>query len=391
MPRTFRSPQDPLVPGLFQEGDVYINDLGVVSRFRGGDWQVSSTRTGEEEGPPKPWATPAAFLAKASPPAIPEGSTLRPGAVAQGQALPGEQRRADALQQGVETSGLGFVGPPAPPPQTKPLTPQSEWLLAAGRIAPEVIGSYGGAAIGAALTPGAFGAGAIPGAMAGGALGAGLGEYVMEQAEKHMGLRQDTNPIQVALQAGLGAVPIQEIKALKALKGLGGVAARVGAGAGQGVALSAPAAAGREWAEAEHEGRPFTLEEAAVAAKPAILPGAVLGAAFRVPKAMGELQDVSRQATLRRAFKGLEGYAIEPQSGRPFVLLPMPEREPGAAPVVVPKPITPQILTVLKQAWPDLPQHPMPGAKAPAAAAQGLLPPEFAPLPLEVPPATPPP
>lgn len=371
MPRTFRFPQDPWDSP--QEGDVYINERGAVGRFVGGDWTKYAAQTLEEEGPQQPWPTP---------PAVPNGTTLGPERFGQGPAMVEDQHRIDALRRATETSGLGFAGPPAPPPQTPPLSPQSEWLLAAGRIAPEVIGSIGGGVIGG-----------LPGAAVGGAGGAALGEYTMEQAEKRMGLRTDTNPLQVGFQAALGAVPIQEIKALKALKGLGGVAARVGAGSAQGAALSAPAAAGREWAEAEHEGRPFTLEEAAEAAKPALLPGAVLGAGFRAPKALGELQDVSRQATLRRAFKGLEGYAIDPITQKPYALLPLPSRVEGAAPVVVAKPITPQILGVLKQAWPDLLEQPMPGAKAaaPTPVTQGLLPPEFAPLPLDVPPATPPP
>jgi hypothetical protein len=69
-------------------------------------------------------------------------------------------------------------------------------IPAAMRIVPTVAGGFIGSALGPLGTAG------------GGAAGASLGEYAAELYEQDTGQRRDINPTQVAIQGGLGAIPL---------------------------------------------------------------------------------------------------------------------------------------------------------------------------------------
>lgn len=119
----------------------------------------------------------------------------------------------------------------AQPDELEPDTPEYGWMdraVSTGlRVVPSIIGGVGGGLAGLA----AGGIGAPVGAAAGGAAGGGLGEWLAQKYEQSRGLREDTNLGSVAVEAGLGAIPLgKSATLLKAgLKGAGmGAAGAIG-------------------------------------------------------------------------------------------------------------------------------------------------------------------
>ena len=85
-----------------------------------------------------------------------------------------------------------------PPPDKR-----SIWEKALDTVAPPAL------RIGGAVVGGAVGViGGLPGVIAGGAAGSGLGETAAQSFEKSRGLRDEINPLQIATQTALGAIPV---------------------------------------------------------------------------------------------------------------------------------------------------------------------------------------
>jgi hypothetical protein len=121
----------------------------------------------------------------------------------------------------------------ATPDELEPDEPEYGWMdraVSTGlRVVPSIVGGVGGGLAGLA----AGGIGAPVGAAAGGAAGGGLGEWLAQKYEQARGLREDTNLGSVAVEAGLGAIPLgKSATLLKAgLKGAGmGAAGAIGHG-----------------------------------------------------------------------------------------------------------------------------------------------------------------
>jgi diguanylate cyclase (GGDEF)-like protein len=158
-----------------------------------------------------------------------------------------------ARQGGAQPAGGGHGATPlsdwlaSQPPQDRGAEPPiqdepRETLLDTGvtmglRVVPAVLGGLGAGALAIESGPGAIVAGA-----AGGAAGAGLGETAAEAYEKWRGYRKNLNPVQIATQTAIGAIPIPGSGA--------GVKGLLSAGA-KGFGLGAGATAATELAEGQ--------------------------------------------------------------------------------------------------------------------------------------------
>lgn len=128
----------------------------------------------------------------------------------------------------------------------------------------------GGLRVGGAITGGVLGLGGGPvGAAAGGALGSAAGEGLAEVYEKVRGLRSEMNPLQIAVQGGLGAIPVPGV-------GPGASIAKAALGHGlQGAGLGAASTVATSLAE---DGQLPSLGQVATAAGAGGLLGGGIGA-----------------------------------------------------------------------------------------------------------------
>jgi hypothetical protein len=151
----------------------------------------------------------------------------------------------------------------------------------------------GGLRTGGAILGGFAGSMAAPGigTVAGGALGAGIGEGLAELYEKANRLRSEVNPAQIAVQAGLGAIPV---------KGIGAGASILKSAAlhgAQGAGMGAVATTATELAET---GNLPSLGQVATGAGGGALIGGTIGAFGARPK-------TARPATSVPEFDALQG------------------------------------------------------------------------------------
>lgn len=120
----------------------------------------------------------------------------------------------------------------AAPEEFEPEEPEYGWMDRAVSTGLRVVPALGGAAAGTLAGLAGTGGVAAPYlGLAGGAAGGGLGEWLAQKYEQARGLREDTNLGSVAVEAGLGAIPLgKSATLLKAgLKGAGmGAAGAVG-------------------------------------------------------------------------------------------------------------------------------------------------------------------
>ncbi len=113
-------------------------------------------------------------------------------------------------------------------------TPEYGWMDRAVSTGLRVVPALGGAAAGTLAGLAGTGGVAAPYlGIAGGAAGGGLGEWLAQKYEQSRGLREDTNLGSVAVEAGLGAIPLGKSATLlrAGAKGAGmGIAGAVGHG-----------------------------------------------------------------------------------------------------------------------------------------------------------------
>lgn len=251
-------------------------------------------------------------------------------------------------------------------------------LRVGGDIGGRILGGTLGGLLGAGETATGVGVVAAPatiyaGYKAGGAIGSGLGEYLAEQHEIAAGDRESVNPWQVGGQTALGLIDLPGLKSLDKLPPVKAALAKGGAYAAQAVGLGVPAAAASQLTDdlyyrygTPEEQKQRAIEAGKMALKPAALLGTVAGVASAAPR----LAQASRVNTVRKAYKGAVGFATDPANPtQTFIVREVEGKVKGAEPVLVPTPLDASRLPLVKQAFPELGDVPLPQKATPTTPA----------------------